>query len=273
MTIEMHRFCVNRKIATGLDIPAFFKLVNRLGLNKVELRNDMASGKVTDDLSPEQVRELAARYDIEIVTINALYPFNQRTPAVRELTESLLKDAQAVGAAGLVICPLNDGRQVEPTETLAALQDLAPLFAEYGIDGLVEPLGYPQSSLRSAAEAQTLIRDASVPFKLLIDTFHHALYPQAAQALSQVDVSMMGLVHLSGVSDPRPLETLTDDQRLMLMPGDRLKTVEQIKALEARGYKGVYSFEPFSSAMASWGEADIEREIVNSIARVQEHVA
>ncbi|EOC1473999.1 TIM barrel protein [Cronobacter turicensis] len=273
MTIALHRFCVNRKIAPALDIPAFFKLVNRLGLNKVELRNDMASGKVTDDLSPEQVRELAARYEIEIVTINAVYPFNQRTPAVRELTESLLKDAQAVGAAGLVLCPLNDGTPVGPTETLAALQDLAPRFAEYGIDGLVEPLGFPQSSLRSAAEAQTLIRDASVPFKLLIDTFHHALYPQAAQALSQVDVSMIGLVHLSGVNDPRPLETLTDDQRLMLMPDDRLNTVAQIKALEARGYQGIYAFEPFSSSMASWREADIEREIVNSIARVQEHVA
>jgi 2-keto-myo-inositol isomerase len=48
-----------------------------------------------------------------------------------------------------VLCPLNDGSEVPASETLGALRDLAPLFAFYGIHGLVEPLGFPQSSLRS----------------------------------------------------------------------------------------------------------------------------
>ena len=47
MAIAMQRFCINRKIAPALSIEAFFRLVNRLGLNKVELRNDLPSGKVT----------------------------------------------------------------------------------------------------------------------------------------------------------------------------------------------------------------------------------
>ncbi len=51
MAIAMQRFCINRKIAPALSIEAFFRLVNRLGLNKVELRNDLPSGKVTDDLA------------------------------------------------------------------------------------------------------------------------------------------------------------------------------------------------------------------------------
>lgn len=177
MAIAMQRFCINRKIAPALSIEAFFRLVNRLGLNKVELRNDLPSGKVTDDLSHQQVRELAARYHIEILTINAVYPFNRRSEEVRQLTESLLKEAQAIGAKSLVLCPLNDGSEVPASDTLGALRDLSPLFAFYGIHGLVEPLGFPQSSLRSAHQAQTLIHDARVPFKLLIDTFHHHLYP------------------------------------------------------------------------------------------------
>ncbi len=94
MAIAMQRFCINRKIAPALSIEAFFRLVNRLGLNKVELRNDLPSGKVTDDLSHQQVRELAARYHIEILTINAVYPFNRRSEEVRQLTESLLKEAR-----------------------------------------------------------------------------------------------------------------------------------------------------------------------------------
>ncbi len=123
MAIAMQRFCINRKIAPALSIEAFFRLVNRLGLNKVELRNDLPSGKVTDDLSHQQVRELAARYHIEILTINAVYPFNRRSEEVRQLTESLLKEAQAIGAKSLVLCPLNDGSEVPASETLGALRD------------------------------------------------------------------------------------------------------------------------------------------------------
>ncbi len=125
MAIAMQRFCINRKIAPALSIEAFFRLVNRLGLNKVELRNDLPSGKVTDDLSHQQVRELAARYHIEILTINAVYPFNRRSEEVRQLTESLLKEAQAIGAKSLVLCPLNDGSEVPASETPGALRDLA----------------------------------------------------------------------------------------------------------------------------------------------------
>ena len=138
---------------------------------------------------------------------------------------------------------------------------------------LVEPLGFPQSSLRSAHQAQTLIHDARVPFKLLIDTFHHHLYPQAADEFSQVEVADIGLVHLSGVDDSRPREQLTDAERIMLTPKDRLGTCEQVKALEARGYQGVYAFEPFAPELAQWSEADIEREIEQSIALIQRHCA
>ncbi|EKW5589799.1 TIM barrel protein [Raoultella planticola] len=273
MAIALQRFCLNRKIAPSLSIEAFFRLVNSLGLNKVELRNDLPAGKVTDDLSHQQVRELADRYHIEILTINAVYPFNRRTEQVRGLAESLLQEARAIGAKSLVLCPLNDGSEVPDSETLSALRDLSPLFSFYGVRGLVEPLGFPQSSLRSAAQAQTLIRDAKVPFKLLIDTFHHHLYPQADAEFSQVDIADIGLVHLSGVEDARPRENLTDDERIMLTEKDRLHTCEQIKHLEARGYQGVYAFEPFAPELASWSEEDIRRETERSIALIQRHCA
>ncbi|MGM1327632.1 TIM barrel protein, partial [Klebsiella michiganensis] len=152
-------------------------------------------------------------------------------------------------------------------------RDLAPLFAFYGIQGLVEPLGFPQSSLRSSAQAQTLIHDARVPFKLLIDTFHHHLYPQAEQEFNQVDIGEIGLVHLSGVEDTRPREALTDNERIMLTAKDQLQSCEQVKNLEARGYQGVYAFEPFAPELANWSEDDIRREIEQSIALIQRHCA
>ncbi|AMG56536.1 TIM barrel protein [Pantoea vagans] len=259
-------FCVNRKIAPSLSIPPFFKLVCPLGIYKVELRNDMTSGRVSDNLSGDEVKALARESGIRIVTINALYPFNQLNEEVLQRARQLLSDAQAVGAESLVLCPLDDGAPICAADTISALKTLAPLFTDAGIQGLVEPLGFSQSSLRSATQAQTLIREAGVPFRLLIDTFHHHLFEDAEQTFEQeIGIQQIGLVHLSGVTDPRPVSQLTDEERIMLSADDRLRSKQQVERLEKMGYTGLYAFEPFSSVMNSWQEADITREIRNSI--------
>lgn len=74
LNIPNARFCINRKIAPSLTLPQFFKLVSQLGIHNVELRNDMPSGRVTDDLTGDEVKALARESGIRIVTINALYP-------------------------------------------------------------------------------------------------------------------------------------------------------------------------------------------------------
>ncbi len=238
----MQRFCINRKIAPALSIEAFFRLVNRLGLNKVELRNDLPSRKSDRRSEPSAGAQLAARCHIEILTINAVYPFNRRSEEVRQLTESLLKEAQAIGAKSLVLCPLNDGSEVPASSSLGALRGLAPLFAFYGIHGLVEPLGFPQSSLRSAHQAQTLIHDARVPFKLLIITFHHHTRRRRTR-FNPVEVAR----YRAGAPfrvDSRHASSTTDAERIMLTK-DRLGTYEQIRA-EAAAIRGCTLFEPFA---------------------------
>ncbi|MGD9426291.1 TIM barrel protein [Pantoea sp. NSTU24] len=270
MAIDPTRFCINRKIAPRLSLEAFFQLVQRLGLSKVELRNDMPGGSVTDDLSVDQLRALTDRYQIDIVTINALYPFNRIDNDLLERAEALLRTAQQTGARALVMCPLNEGVALSPQQTQAAMQQLAPRFAHYGIQGLVEPLGFPVSSLRSGAETQQLIAAAGVPFKLLLDTFHHHLSEEAGQPFpAGIDVEQIGLVHLSGVEDQRPTAELTDEERIMLSDKDVLKSVEQVRRLEKLGYKGTYAFEPFSSQLNSWTPAETERQIRHSIELLQ----
>lgn len=69
--------------------------------------------------------------------------------------------------------------------------------------------------------------------------------------------------------DTRPVKELTDAQRLMLHPEDRLNSAWQVQRLEKMGYRGDYAFEPFSPAMENWQAADIEREIRQSLALLQ----
>lgn len=267
MNIDKSRFCINRKIAPGLSLERFFSLVQRCGFNKVELRNDMPSGKVCDNLSYAQVRELAEKYQQEIITINAVYPFNQLTDDVLDKTKQLLNDAQSIGARALVLCPLNDGTPVPEANTLDAIKRLSELFSGYGVQGLVEPLGFTFSSLRSAVGAQHLIREAHSSFKIVLDTFHHHLYENAEKEfVPNIDINGIGLVHLSGVEDKRPTHQLTDEERIMLTEKDVMENRRQVRRLEEMGYTGIYSFEPFSSTLEAWDEAEIERQIGHSIA-------
>lgn len=277
MTIAPDRFCINRKIAPNLDLEQFFSLVKKCGLNKVELRNDMPSGKVTDNLSNDQLNALAEKYGIEIITINALGMFNllDDQAALLKNAEALLSQAQAIHSKALVLCPhcsANDNRSEEQkkTDTLAALKLLAPLFRQYGVQGYVEPLGFGISSLRSSLLTQSLIRDSGAPYKIVLDTFHHCLSDVAQPEFdTQVEIDGIGLVHLSGVEDPRAKSALSDEERIMLSDKDRLESNQQVQNLERLGYRGFYAFEPFSSQLDSWTPADIEREIRQSIALLQ----
>ncbi|MGE6472567.1 TIM barrel protein [Serratia proteamaculans] len=277
MTIAPDRFCINRKIAPNLDLEPFFSLVKRCGLSKVELRNDMPSGKVTDNLSNDQLNALAAKYGIEIITINALGRFNllDDQAGLLKNAEALLLQAQAIHSQALVLCPhcsADDRRSEEQktTDTLAALKLLAPLFKQYGVQGYVEPLGFGISSLRSSLLTQSLIRDSGAPYKIVLDTFHHYLSEVAQPEFdAQIQIEGIGLVHLSGVEDARDKSALSDEERIMLSDRDRLESKKQVQNLERLGYTGIYAFEPFSSQLDSWAEADIEREIRQSIALLQ----
>lgn len=277
MTIAPDRFCINRKIAPNLDLEQFFSLVKKCGLNKVELRNDMPSGKVTDNLSNDQLNALAEKYGIEIVTINALGMFNllDDQAALLKNAEALLSQAQAIRSKALVLCPhcsAGDNRSEEQkkTDTLAALKLLAPLFRQYGVQGYVEPLGFGISSLRSSLLTQSLIRDSGAPYKIVLDTFHHYLSDVTQPEFdAQIQIDGIGLVHLSGVEDLRAKSALSDEERIMLSDKDRLESKKKVQDLERLGYTGIYAFEPFSSQLDSWTAADIEREIRQSIALLQ----
>ncbi|CNE50112.1 TIM barrel protein [Yersinia kristensenii] len=277
MPIAQDRFCINRKIAPNLSIESFFCLVKKCGLNKVELRNDMLSGKVTDELSSAQLNALADEYEIEIVTINALQYFNlpEHRPALLKETENMLKQAKAINCRGVILCPncsANDRRSAEQKEqdTVEALVLLAPLFKKYQVTGLVEPLGFEISSLRSHLLTQSIIRKSAAPYKMVLDTFHYYLSDIAqAEFDAHIDINTIGLVHLSGVEEARLKHTLTDEDRIMLSEQDKLNSKQQVANLERLGYQGIYAFEPFSSQLNTWSETDIEREIHQSIVYLQ----
>src|SRR5262245_11425227 len=212
------RFAMNHIAAPRLSLEEFFRTARELGVSEVEIRNDLPD--VVSKIAPEAVRADAEKAGVEIISINALYPFNVWSGDLPKRAVALADYAKACGARALVMCPLNDGTPVARADLVAALGAMAPILRERGLTGLVEPLGFPISSLRTKKEAIAAIdeADAADVYKLVHDTFHHYLAGE-----TDIFPQRTGLVHISGVVDPEvSVDKMLDPHRVLVDGRDRL---------------------------------------------------
>jgi len=248
------RFALNHMAAPQLGLAEFFSLARSLGISEVEIRNDISGKPILDGTSAPSVKAAATNAGVTIITINALQRFNEWNAAREREAIALADYARDCGAKAIVLVPVNDGsgrgdgERQKNVET--ALRGLKPILADRGIAGLVEPLGFVVCSLRRKSEAAAAIDAVGGGFRLVHDTFHHHLAgePQMFPALT-------GLVHISGVDDPKiAVADMRDAHRVLVDPKDRLGNVEQLRALRAAGYQGPFSFEPFAEQLRSLAE-------------------
>jgi len=243
------RFALNHMAAPALPIEDFFALATSLGVDAVEIRNDLTGNAILDGTAPDAIARAARQHELTIISINALQRFNEWNAARAEEAQAMISYANACGAKALVLVPKNDGsgradgeRQDNLRQSLAALK---PMLDAAGIIGLVEPLGFEICSLRSKAEACEAIEAVAgrSTFKLVHDTFHHHLAGEA-----QFFPDLTGLVHISGVADPAvSVADMRDPHRVLVAADDRLDNVGQMRALIEAGYAGLFSFEPFAA--------------------------
>ena len=264
------QFSLNHMVAPRLAHPAFFDLTKRLGLNLVEIRNDLEGVALVDGTPASEVGAAAAERGLTILSINALQRFNIWNEARAAEAASLIAQAKAAGAKALVLCPVNDTAYTpRPAERRAALilalEGLQPLLESAGIVGLVEPLGFAECSLRFKAEAVEAIEatGGAGRFKLVHDTFHHFVAGE-----TEIFPAQTGLVHISGVTDPaQTAATMRDPHRVLVDAQDRIDNVGQIRALRAGGYEGPLSFEPFAASVHA--SASIESDLRASLEYVR----
>lgn len=246
---------LNRILFPDATLEEFFQFGADMGLHKIELRNDLPGKGIIDACSPNQVKALSQKYEIRVITINALQKFNlgEVLPDALQELKGLIDLAAAIDCEAVVLVPNNDTKDkrdsdVMMQETVAALKAFGPLFDDSGVSGYVEPLGFEQCSLRSKVTAMRAIRESGCKnYKIVHDTFHHHLGPDTADALeNDYDIAYTGLVHLSGVESDIPVNDYRDDHRIFITDKDNLENLAQIEVLTQLGYKGDFSFEPFA---------------------------
>ncbi len=258
--VASKRFALNRIAAPALGLAEFFEMATELGMSSVELRNDIRDGSVTDGLTGGEVLRLAKVAGVRIITINALQQFNlpgARPRALDEL-EKLLALCEEIECPALVLCPNNkpdDARTPERKyhDTVEALNTYAPLFSAGRILGYIEPLGFGISSLSSAETAIKAIGESGAScYRVLIDTFHSYLGPDKPEFFNNSNViGKIGLVHISGVEAGIAKSEFADAHRVLPGPADVMRSAALVTRLEKEGYRGLYSFEPFSSEVQS----------------------
>jgi len=268
--LKSERFALNRIAAPALGLAEFFDMARQVGMNSVELRNDIREGSVTDGLTGMEVRRLAKAAGVHIISINALQQFNlpsARTKALDEL-KRLLALCKEIECLALVLCPNNRLEDVRTPEqkyrdTVEALKTYAPLFSAEGILGYIEPLGFGISSLSSAETALKAIGESGAScYRVLIDTFHSYLGPDKPDLFDDPAViGTIGLVHISGVEATIAKSAFADAHRVLPDAQDVMQSATLIARLEKGGYRGLYSFEPFSPEVQFMGKKELEEAL------------
>lgn len=268
------RFAINRICAMRMPLPVFAAMARRLGVDTIEIRNDLPGVETRDGAHPGTVAAIAADHGLQIRSINALQRFDQFDAGRTADAAAMARYAADCGAQALVLCPTNDPRDERPAsrrhdDLVHALSRLRPLLEDHGLTGLVEPLGFAECAVRCKSQAMRAIQDIGSPASLALvhDTFHHHLAGEDA-----FFAPATGLVHVSGVEDPSiEVDQMRDPHRVLVGPQDRLGNVNQLVRLLAGGYTGLVSFEPFADAIIT--ADDIEQRLAQSMAYLSAAVA
>ena len=261
--------CVNRIIKPQIPLGEFLKFTADLGIKYVELRNDFTDKGILDGLPDAGLEKAFKDNGIQALTINALYPFED----VKVLNENieklkgLIAEARRINCPQIVLCPFNDASDKRNAtqradELVTALNAYGPLFAEAKMIGLIEPLGFEISSLRTKKTALEGIARCNYPqsYRLLHDTFHHYLSGE-----TEFFPKETALVHVSGLLAGKTKAATTDEDRILVTKDDIMDNRGQIAALLEGGCTPPISYEPFSSQVRHLPLSELKMQLEESI--------
>jgi 2-keto-myo-inositol isomerase len=244
----MIEFALNHMAMPRLSAIGLLDAARDLGCTGVEFRNDLP-GPLFDGIDPARIRDAAAERGLRILALAEVKRFNDWSDDKAAEALALMKIAVAAGAEAVSLIPRNDnlgmGNGERQANLRVALRTLKHMLEDHGLLGMVEPLGFEICALRHKREAVEAIEavGGTGSFRLVHDTFHHHLADDGA-----IFPARTGIIHVSGVVDPKlSTSEMRDGHRVLVDAHDRLGNIGQIAALQAGGYSGPVSFEPFAA--------------------------
>lgn len=157
--IDISRFCLNRKAAPAITLDKIIPLVSNLRIKNIELRNDLYGAPdnttILDHLPDTKVKQLLDDNNVAIETINAVGNMDSREMIDTNLQslKQMLEMTKNLNLRNIVFCPVRSqddqhSTQQRQDEAVANVQDYSQLLKQYNINGLIEPLGFLDGTLR-----------------------------------------------------------------------------------------------------------------------------
>jgi 2-keto-myo-inositol isomerase len=185
-------------------------------------------------------------------TINSIERINFRDAEGRAeimmQTQLLSQYARSLACQWIIAVPgrAPDGLQWKAARgnTVAALQEMGGIAESYGVGIAFEFLGFPWSSVRTAAQAWEVVQETDrTNVGMVVDTCHFYAGGSTSDSIGALDSSKVAILHINDV-EPLPRDTITDANRLF--PGDGVIPLRQIIGdFRKIGYDDVASVEIF----------------------------
>ena len=238
---------LNHMTLPDVPTPALLRVAAALDCVGVELRNDLGK-PLFDGADAGEIKVMADAQGLRILALAEVKAFNENPKDKCKKAEDLIATARACGAEAVALIPtIADApvpRDVQKETLRGALTLLQPILEKHQMTGLIEPLGFVNSSLRFKEVVASALEEIGRPacFAIVHDTFHHHLAEEDA-----IYADLTAIVHISGVNDPAPqVAQMTDAHRVLVDHNDRLDNIGQLRRLRAAGYGGPASFEAFA---------------------------
>ncbi|MEM8978755.1 MAG: TIM barrel protein [Pseudomonadota bacterium] len=234
-------FALNHMTVPHLSWRDCARLAQALGCVGVEMRGDLATPLFGGE-APETVATFLEDHGLRLLAVAEVSAFNDGSDRAVAKTLELAEMAARAKAEAVILIPAK-GQSISLDALCSALNALGRELERFDMRGLIEPLGFAQSSLRSMKVARAAIRETHGPerFGLVHDTFHHAL-----AASNELHSECIEIVHISGVVKEGMAAHFLDQDRGLVDAQDRLGSVPQIKELSAQNCTAPLSFEAFA---------------------------
>jgi 2-keto-myo-inositol isomerase len=249
------QFALNHMTVARLSFRALVDLAAKLGCVGIEVRNDLPQ-PLFDGMDAADAGAFVRAQGLRLLAVAEVKRFNDWSADKEAEALALIRIAKSAGAEAVSLIPRNDnlgmGNGERQANLRVSLKALQPMLEDHGLVGMVEPLGFEICALRYKSEAVEAIEAVGGKgrFKLVHDTFHHALAHGGP-----IFPEHTGIVHISGVVDQTVgLAEMRDPHRVLVTGSDRLDNVGQIRALRAAGWDGPLSFEAFSPEVHALAE-------------------
>jgi 2-keto-myo-inositol isomerase len=217
----------------------------------------------------EAAQTALAESSLQWLPLNALEDvFATPRATLLDRAGRLFRLASSFGISQIIVVPGSVTRRVSRETALTTLNDLKRTAESYDVGLLYEFIGFPHHAFSALDVAREVAREAELP--VVLDTFHLAISETDGSALRKMNLSEIGLVHLSdALVGDSPIGQIEDKDRVLPGDGD-LPLAEYLQALTALGYDGPMSVEVFHPKYSDVDPYDGARDARNRVCQILE---